>query len=211
MTVCRLSDGALALISPIAISDELRTYIDAIGPLRVLIAPNLLHHLSIGDWIAAYPDALSYMPKGLATKRPDLGECDQLGPQFDENTDVDLQRIPIEGMPKLNESLFYHRPSKTLITTDFCFYMPHSKGLTRFSMALMGVHKEVKCDALFRMMIQDKLAFRRSLVPLRSLSIDHLTMCHHQVVADDAEMAIQKILDQLGVPQDKPFLPQDAT
>jgi hypothetical protein len=211
MSVCRLSDGALALISPIAIGDELQAAIDLIGTVRVLVAPNLLHHLHIGDWIAAYPEARSYAPDGLATKRPDLEFSGRLGPEFDQDTGDDLLRLSIEGMPKLNESLFYHRPSKTLIATDFCFFMPDSTGLTRLGMALMGVHKTVKCDLLFRMMIRDKDAFRRSLVALRTLPIHHLSMCHHSVVSEGAEVAIQDVLQRLKVPEAKVDLRADST
>ena len=72
MTVCRLSDGGLALVAPVRSSEALTATIDALGPVRAIIAPNLMHHLYVGDWMEAYPDALSYGPPGLAAKRPEL-------------------------------------------------------------------------------------------------------------------------------------------
>ena len=200
MTLCRLSDGGLALISPIPATDEIRAAVDALGPVRVIVAPNLLHHLYVGDWIDAYPEALSYGALGLADKRPDVTFSDVLGEAFDAAVGGDLLRISIEGMPKLNESLFYHRASRALITTDFCFYMPEATGLTGLFASLMGVKKRAGCDLLFRALIKDKAAFRASLLPLRQLRVDHLSMCHQVVLSSGVPETLRGVLDGLKVP-----------
>ena len=72
MTLCRLSDGGLAIFSPVPCSEDVKAAVDALGTVRVIVAPNLLHHLYVGEWIAAYPEALSYAPRGLEDKRPEL-------------------------------------------------------------------------------------------------------------------------------------------
>ncbi len=200
MTVCRLSDGGLALISPVPGSKDLTASIDALGPVRAIIAPNLLHHLYVGEWMEAYPDALSYGPPGLAAKRPELSFTSDLGPAFDQVFDTDLLRLPIAGMPKLNESLFLHRQSGTLIATDFCFFMPEATGLTGLFASVMGIKKVMRCEPLFRILIKDKPAFRTSLHPLRTTEIRHLSMCHHSVLSVGASEALQQVLDQLKVP-----------
>jgi hypothetical protein len=57
--VCRLSDGGLALIAPIRHREDLTASINALGPGRAIIAPKLMHHLYLGEWMQAYPDAQS--------------------------------------------------------------------------------------------------------------------------------------------------------
>jgi len=200
MTVCRLSDGGLALVSPVRSSEELRASIDALGPVRAIIAPNLLHHLHLGGWMEAYPDALSYGPPGLAAKRHDLTFTHELGPAFGQAFDTDLLQLPIAGMPKLNESLFLHRQSGTLIATDFCFLMPDATGLTGLFASVMGIKKKTRCEPLFRVLIKDKTAFQASLQPLRAMEVRHLSMCHHHVLSVGASEALQQVLDQLKVP-----------
>lgn len=200
MTVCRLSDGGLALIAPVPATAALRAAIDALGPVRVIVAPNLLHHLYVGDWMAAYPDAASYGAPGLAAKRSELSFTDALGPSFDAAFGAELQRWPIAGMPKLNESLFLHHASRALIATDFCFHMPEATGFTGLFATLMGIKKATKCEPAFRLLIKDKAAFRASIQPLRGLTIDHLSMCHHHVLSDGAQEALYGVLDQLKVP-----------
>jgi hypothetical protein len=200
MTVCRLPGGGLALISPVRSDATLRASIDALGPVRAIISPNLMHHLFVGDWIEAYPEAQSFAPPGLAAKRPDLKTNHVLGPEFDDNFGEALSRFPIDGIPKLNESLFFHRVSRALIATDFCFFMPKATGLTGLFAFATGIHKRPVCEPSVRILIRDKDAFRAALRPLRGLEISHLSMCHDGVLSSGASEALQGVLDQLKVP-----------
>ena len=202
MTVCRLSDGGLALISPVRADEDLLAAVSALGPVRAIVSPNLLHHLYLGGWMEPHPDALAYGPPGLSAKRPDLTLHSELGESFDEAFGADLQRFPVAGMPKLNESLFLHRSSSTLVVTDFCFNMPEAKGFTWLFAWMTGVDKHTRCEPSVRILIRDKVAFRDSLLPLRGLEIQHLSMCHHSVLSEGAAEALQQVLDQLGVPPD---------
>jgi len=200
MTICRLTGGGLALIAPVAAGDDLTAAVDTLGPVRAIVAPNLMHHLYVGEWMEAYPGALSYGPPGLAARRPDLTFTDELGPAFDEAFGDELQRLPIAGMPKLNESLFLHRQSSALIATDLCFFLPEAKGLTGLFAVLTGTRKQPRCEPSVRILIKDKAAFQASLLPLRTVEIQHLSMCHHHVLSVGASDALQRVLDQLKVP-----------
>src|SRR5262245_26151630 len=55
MTVLRLGDGGLLLHSPLALTPGRRAAVEALGPVMHLYAPNLYHHLRIGEWAAAFP------------------------------------------------------------------------------------------------------------------------------------------------------------
>lgn len=72
MTVLRLSDGNLLLHSPLALTPEHSSAIEALGAVAHLYAPNLNHHLHISEWAAAFPSARLHAPAGLAKKRRDL-------------------------------------------------------------------------------------------------------------------------------------------
>ena len=163
----------------------------------------MLHHLHAGEWIHAYPVAKSFACRGLSAKRKDIAFSDELGRAYDEEFGSELLRIPIDGMPKLNESMFYHHASQTLIAVDFCFFMPEATGFTGLFATLMGIKKTVRCEPVFKAMIRNKAAFRSSLIPLRPLRIQHLSMCHDQVISEGAHEAIHEILNQLKVPASK--------
>ena len=62
MTVFRLGDGSLLLYSPIAMTAERRAAIESLGTVAHLYAPNLYHHLRVGDWAARFPSARLHAP-----------------------------------------------------------------------------------------------------------------------------------------------------
>ena len=102
-------------------------------------------------------------------------------------------------MPKVNENLFYHIESKTLIVTDFCFYLPGASGFTSLYANMMGFKKKVKCPLLFRSAISDKDAFKESAEKISGLEIDHLSMCHDQVISKNASQNLKVVLSQFGL------------
>lgn len=118
MTIIRLSDGGLFIHSPTELVSSLRREIDALGPVRHLIAPNTIHYWWVPDWKAAYPTAKVHGVANLAkkAKRPIALDA-VLGnmPPFEWAADID--QVLIEGAV-MDEADFFHRASRTLILTD---------------------------------------------------------------------------------------------
>lgn len=117
MTVIRLSNGSLILHSPVAYSSELRSALEALGPIRFLVASNSLHYWSIPDWKTQLPGVpvLAIPDLEKRAKRPvqvDQLLMDRQSPWPDE---IDL--LVVKG-DALTEAVFFHRLSRTLILTD---------------------------------------------------------------------------------------------
>ena len=185
--------------SPIRLTPELKEEVDALGQVEVVVAPSNFHHLFIGDWLSAYPEARGLIPRGLSKKRPDLAELAQLDPTSAEEWRQELLEFPIKGMPLVNESLFYHRSSQTLIITDLCFFLPQATGITALYALLNGAKKHLGTTYLFKLAIKDQDAFLDSLRPLLELELAHLSMCHHFIQDKDAQPAFRQLLGRLGV------------
>lgn len=81
MTVVRLSEGGLFVHSPVALDEETRREIDALGEVRAVVAPSLFHHLHVAGWLSRYPSAVVAACPGLEWKRPDLAFTAVLGDQ----------------------------------------------------------------------------------------------------------------------------------
>ena len=200
MTIVRLANGDLWLHSVIPISPELQQEVDGLGTVRHLVAPSCLHHLFVGEWMAAYPEAQSYAAKGLEKKRPELPFSVRLGSGFHADWLDEIDLLPIEGMPSVNEVVFYHRASQTLIATDLFFYLPEAEGMTHLYALLNGFKHKMKTPALYKFAIKNKPQFLLSLTPLRSWPIRNVVMCHHHILQDEAQAVVQQELDALDVP-----------
>lgn len=116
MVVLRLQRGLLVW-SPIALTAERRAQVEALGTVEHLYAPNLFHHLSIGDWAAAFPGARLHAPAGMAKKRPDLPIHRVHGAEPEPAFAGLIEELPIEGC-RLNETALMYLPGKTLLVAD---------------------------------------------------------------------------------------------
>ncbi len=72
MTIVRLSNGALAVISPIAINDQIEQQIGRLGAVEHIVAPNLYHYLYAADFKSCYPTAAFWATSGLREKKPNI-------------------------------------------------------------------------------------------------------------------------------------------
>ena len=118
MTIARLSNGSLWLHSPIAIAPERVEQINHLGKVEHIVAPNLLHHLFVGDWSQEYPHAKLWAAPGLETRRKDLNFEGVLQDRSEPDWESDIEQFIFRGSKVLPEVVFFHKFSKTLILTD---------------------------------------------------------------------------------------------
>jgi Domain of unknown function (DUF4336) len=118
MAVIRLAGGALFIWSPVALSDDLRAAVDGLGEVCHLVAPNSLHHLSLGQWQRAYPGAALYAPPGLRKRRKDLAFAADLADAPDPAWAAEIDQVLVTGNMITTEAVFFHRRSGTVLFTD---------------------------------------------------------------------------------------------
>jgi hypothetical protein len=191
MTVVRLPGSRLVLHSPISRSVELADQIDRLGAPAFLVAPNRFHHLYVGEWQAAYPTCRLFVAPGLDLKRPDLRVDGLLGDgPLPDGSDV-LDQALVAGSPLSNEVVFFHAPSATLIATDLLFNVgARSPALTRFAFRLVGAYGRPAPTVLERLLIRDRVAFRRSLERILAWPISRVVIAHGDVVEAGGRAAI---------------------
>lgn len=124
MVVIRLGVGGLFVWSPVTLTSELRTAVDALGVVKHLIAPNSLHHMYLKEWIDAYPEAKVYAPPGLREKRKDIEFDDDLKDAPEIQWADDIDQVIIEGNVITKEVVFFHKDSGTALFVDFLQQLP---------------------------------------------------------------------------------------
>jgi hypothetical protein len=145
MAVARLSDGKVWIWSPIELTAELASAVEAIGPVGYIVSPNKLHHLFLQQWVERWPEALLFAPPGLARKRRDLrfdGELDDIA---DPGWAADIDQVIFHGSFAMDEVVFFHRASSTAIFCDLIQrfpprYLTGWKGLLMKLDGLVGDH-----------------------------------------------------------------------
>jgi len=211
MTVVKLSDGTLWLHSPSSIDDALAAELDAIGPVSAIVEPNLFHHLHAQAAQQRYPDAVVYGVPGHEKKQKAL--------QFTSLDDVgtlwasDFEMMHVPGAPMLEERVFLHKASKTLLLTDLVFNILEVKGwMSHLVFRMVGAYKRLAQSRSVRIMAKDKAAFGGALATVLQWEFSRVVMAHGAVVDDDAKAQLAQTFAWC-VPQTAPLpaLPSSGT
>src|SRR5918999_131781 len=132
MAVVRLRGGDLLLWSPTALDEGLRSRIDALGRVRHLISPNKFHYAHIATWKRAYPEATAWASPGVreraASQRVDVFFDADLGDLPEEVWVKDLDQLIFRGGRFMEEVVFFHRKTRTLILADLIENFEAEKG-----------------------------------------------------------------------------------
>ncbi len=182
MTVVRLSDGRLWLHSPVPATPELVKEVQALGEVAYLIAPNCFHHLYVGEWKEACPEAQVYVAPGLDEKRSDLEIAGVLGSESEAGWKDVIDQIDFGGMPMVNEVVFFHRPSSTLIMVDLAFNMGENAApLTKLFFKINRAYDRVTPTLLERLLTRDRAACRASFERMLEWPFERIIMAHGDV------------------------------
>ena len=182
MTIVRLPGKRLFVHSPIALTEELARAVGELGDVAFLVAPNLFHHLFLGDWHQAFPDASLYVAPGLTRKRTDLEVAGVLGDQAEPAWADAIDQVAVQGLPFTNEVVFFHRPSKTLIATDLAFNVgPSSPPLTRLAFRLSRAYGRLTPTFLERLLVRDQAALGASLDQILAWPFERVVVAHGTV------------------------------
>jgi hypothetical protein len=185
MTVVRLGDGGLFVHSPVALDAATRAEVDALGPVRVVVAPSIFHHLHVGAWMAAYPDAHFACCPGLEWKRRDLAFGGVLGDAPDARWAKDLSQVYFSARRE-NEVDFFHAASGTLILTDALLNLArHEDRATRLVARLMGNTGPGE-GWMEPLMVRDRRLARRQVDRLLALPFTRIVLAHGAVIERDA-------------------------
>jgi hypothetical protein len=191
MTIVRRPDGGVIVHSPIALDDAVRGEVDAIGPVRAVIAPNVYHHLYAGDWAAAYPEARLVAPKGLEKKRPDLKLAAFLEDEPDESWAGTLSQVRVQGT-LLKETVFFHAPSRALISSDLLENFESSPHWpTRMYLKVSGIHGKPGVGRMLRVMYRDHDKVRASIERVLAWDFDRIVLAHGELVAERGPQVVR--------------------
>lgn len=195
MTVIRLPGQQLFLHSPIPLDSTLASQIDALGTVEFIVAPSKTHHLFLPACAARYPQAAVFGAPGLSEKRPDMRGLKELPTSGPSAWNPDLEYLVFGGIPYANESLWFHRPSATLIATDLVQWwhgkLPMSANLYA---RITGVHTHLAVPRTVRALVRDPDAARKSAQAILDWPFSRVIMAHNMLIEHDAHASMRRAL-----------------
>lgn len=203
MTVVRLAGGGLFVHSPVALDEATKAAVDALGPVVAIVAPCLFHHLHVAPWASAYPSATVSGCPGMAKKRPDVAWTRTLGDEPAEEWKDSLEQVFFGAFAMQNEVVFFHRKSKTMISSDVVFDLTsHPSRLTRMASYAIG-HFAPGPTLLERVMIRDRSAARAQIDRMLAWHPEQLVLAHGGTITSNAGAVLERGYAWLGTPAKK--------
>lgn len=197
VVIC-LNDNSLFIVSPIRLTSDIRADIDALGVVRYLVSPNHLHHLHLEDWSQAYPGAKLYASPRLISKRKDLTfhktlSTDTPEPEWAGQID---QCIFGSGNGLIDEIVFFHRASRTVVFTDLvmdfdpAIFSSVSRVTTRWNQMYQHTPRGVQLGHIF-----DRATLRNSLKTVRAWEPEHAIVAHSPWLCVDGKEQVTEFLN----------------
>jgi hypothetical protein len=200
-TAMRLRDGAVWLHSPVRMSEAQAQALHAWGPVRHLVAPCALHHLFLGPATERFPEATVWAPASLPTKRPDLRIDAVLGrdpaPWADQ-----IERVHLAGAPAIDEHVFFHRDSRSLLCADLLFHVLHPRNFaTALVHRLVGTHRRLGQSRVWRLATRDRQANSAAARAVIAWRAERLVPCHGELLERDVPAQVEAALRWMSGPR----------
>jgi hypothetical protein len=218
-TLVRLQSGGVAVFSPVALTPEVKETVASLGEVKYIAALDIEHHIFLGPWHEAFPNAKVLGPEGLPEKREKQKnekvpfstiftatnkETVKVDPEFDAESDY-------EYMPShMNkEVVFFHKPDKTLIEADLLFNLPATEQfsktgqpanagiLTKLFIALNGTSGAAmgqKRLLWYGISAKDRTGFNSSIANINKWDFDRIIPCHGDVIETGGKGIFQKVM-----------------
>jgi hypothetical protein len=191
MTVARLADGGLFVHSPVSLDGGTREAIDALGPVAAVVAPSRFHHLYVGEWNEAYPDAVLCACPGLPKKRGDLPWDRVLSDTPEPEWRGEIDQVFVGARSLENEVVFFHRASRTLVCADLVFNLLHHPAFTTRIVARLLGNTKPGATWLERLIIRDRKGAREQLDRVLAWDIERIVLGHGALVESDGREVLR--------------------
>lgn len=182
-TLVRLSGDVLWVHSPCKPTDEVCRELDALGEVRFIVVPNRYHHLETPATKARYPKALVVGPASAVLRNPRLNlDTSMTDPAYVRATQ-ELTSIQFDGVPFLDETVFFHRASGSLIAADLLMSScARDHWTSQVAGRILGHHERSRVPPDVRWNTRANDAVARSIEQLQALPVERILAAHSDVI-----------------------------
>jgi len=195
----KLSSGNVWILASTPLTEETRTTIDKLGPVKWIVGPDLGHYLYLAEFKKAYPEAKVIGVKGLIEKVKAHGLTLD-GAYGSDPADTkygfedEIKACYFSGFA-IQDVAFFHEASKTLLEADLLFNLPgkeqYSKSKLSSNVRIFGgmgpfdaIHKR-----LISSQVKDVDAMRKDAKTVASWNFERIIPCHGDVIEGNGHEA----------------------
>ena len=184
-TVVRLAGGALWVHSPSVPGDDLCAALDALGEVRWIVVPNRYHHLQAPATAARYPQAVVVGPESALARNSRLSVAlSAEDPDYVRAT-PELTPIHLGGVPFLDETVFFHAASGSLIAADLLISAcARDHWSWRTAARVCGCYEKARTPPDVRIKTPASAALAESIAQLRALPLERILVAHADPITD---------------------------
>ena len=215
-----MTNGKIAVFSPTALIPEAKEAVDQLGGnVGYIAAMDIEHHIFLGPWHAAYPNATVIGVEGLPEKRASqqnenvpfgvvFTKKDKSHQKVDEAFDQDFDYEYFDAHMN-REIIFNYKPERTLIEADALYNLPateqYSKaGVSAESGTLTKVFNFFQNTAgtaiwqkrfMWYVAAKDKPSFSASAQRVASWDFERIIPCHGDVIETGGMQVFRKLFE----------------
>lgn len=184
-TVVRLAGDALWVHSPCTPTNDVCAALDALGEVRWIVVPNKFHHLEAPATAARYPNAVVVGPRSAASRNPELGlKQGADDPAYIQAT-PELTSVQLRGVPFLDETVFFHPASGSLIAADLLMCACARDHWTwRFSARIWGRYEKYRTPPDVRVRTRPNAEVADSIAQMRALPLQRILVAHSDPITE---------------------------
>ena len=181
MTILKTQSGLL-LYSPVALNAENVAAIRALGTVKDIVAPNLMHHMYLRSCAAAFPDANCWVPQGLLEKIGSVDGAQVITPDIVFGNDSGIKKFTLTGH-RIQETIIFHETSRTLLTADLLYnYQSEQYPAEKLFFWMIGNYGRPNVAFYHRFSVKDKSSIRSMINTLISWPINRIIMSHGRII-----------------------------
>lgn len=164
-----------------------------------IVAPNLFHCAGVPNAAKAYPAAKIWGVQGTKLAKPDISWTDELTTK-NWKYQKELAVVCMGGMPKVNEAVFIHHETKSLIVTDLCFNMLDRTGFGAWLiLSLFGTYNKFAVSKFMLKFLKDRNEFQKSLDELFSYDFENVVVSHGNNIHGNGKQVLRQALQSRGL------------
>ncbi|MBN7827016.1 DUF4336 domain-containing protein [Bowmanella dokdonensis] len=198
MTIVEVEPRVLWIHSPLLPNRELQQKIDDLGSVRYLVAPNKIHSLGVQPWRERYPLAEVWVSPEFNERHPEIHAENSLLQNVNPQWADEIDYMCFEGSSFLDEVVFFHKRSRTLILTDLIQRHEAEREswfwrIVKRAGGVLGASGGTAYDLRFS--FKNKEAAKASALSVLEWDFDRVVISHGMCITEDAHPYVEKAFE----------------